>query len=75
MCESVTRNIEVSVSEGLMCDIYMGMHFRPIVFVRIIAMAVFWESNTKATTLQYSVGVTKLSVERGFLVLRVYIWE
>ena len=55
--------------------LYMGMHFRPIVFARIIAMAVFWESNTKATTLQYSVGVTKLSVERGFLILRVYSRE
>ena len=44
-------------------------------FVRIIVMAVFGESNTMATTLQYSVGVTELSVERGFLVLRVYIWE
>ena len=72
---SVTQNIEVSVSEGQMCDTYLDMHFRPIVFARIIAMAVFWESNTKATTLQYSVGVTKLSVERGSLVLRVYNWE
>ena len=25
-------------------------------------------------TLQYSVGVAQLSVERGFLVLRVYNW-
>ena len=41
-------------------------------FVRIIAMAVCRESGMK---LQYSVGVAKLSVERGFLVLRVYNWE
>ena len=41
----------------------------PFVFVRIIAMAIFRESSTKASTLQYSVGVVKLSVEQGFLVL------
>ena len=64
---SVTQNI---VSEGLMCDIYMGMHFRPIVFARIIAIAVFG-SPTQRLRLnsQYSVGVTKLSAERGFLIL------
>ena len=28
----------------------------------------------KGLTLQYSVGVAKLSVKRGFLVLRVYNW-
>ena len=73
---SVTQNIEVSVSEGLMCDtLYGHTFFRPIVVAQIIAMAVFWESNTEATTLRYSVGVTKLSVERGFLILRVYSRE
>ena len=41
---------------------------------RIIAMAVFRESSIKGLTLQYSVGVAKLSVERRFLVLRVYNW-
>ena len=41
-------------------------------FFRIIAMAVFWESSTKTSTLQYSVGVSKLSIERGFL---VYNWD
>ena len=34
--------------------------------LRIIAMAVFRESSIKGSTLQYSVGVAKLSVERGF---------
>ena len=41
----------------------------PFVFVWIIAMAIFRESSKKASTLQYSVGVAKLSVEQGFLVL------
>ena len=41
----------------------------PFVFVWIIAMAISWESSTKALTLQYSVGVAKLSIEQGFLVL------
>ena len=38
------------------------------------AMAAFWESSINGLTLQCSVGVAKLSVERGFLVLRVYNW-
>ena len=50
------------------------MRLRPLMCLRIIAMAVFRESSIKGLTLQYSVGVAKLSVERGFLVLRVYNW-
>ena len=42
--------------------------------LRIITMVVFWESSIKGLTLQYSVGVAELSVERDFLVLRVYDW-
>ena len=34
--------------------------------LRIIPMAAFRESSIKGLTLQYSVGVAKLSVERGF---------
>ena len=50
--------------------LYMGMRLRPcFVFVQIIMMAIFQESNIKRSTLQYSVSVAKLSVERGFLVL------
>ena len=64
---SVTQNIEVSVSEGLICE--MRMRLRPFVFVRIITMAAFRKSSIKGLTLQYSVGVAKPSVERGFLVL------
>ena len=56
---SVIQNIEVSVSE-----FFMGMRLRPLTLVQIIVMAIFWESNMK----EYSVGVAKLSVERGFLV-------
>ena len=41
----------------------------PFVFVRIITMAILRESSTKASTLQYSVGVVKPSIEQGFLVL------
>ena len=41
-------------------------------FVQIFMMAVFRESNIKGLTLQYSVGVAKLSVEQGFLLLQVY---
>ena len=62
---SVIQNIEVSVSE-----FFMGMRLQPLTLVRIIVMAIFWESNMK----EYSVGVAKLSVERGFLVLEVYNW-
>ena len=47
---------------------YMGMRLRPFMFL------VFRESSVKGFTLQYSAGVAKLSVERGFLVLRVYNW-
>ena len=62
---SVIQNIEVSVSE-----FFMGMRLRPLTLVRIIVMAIFWESNMK----EYSVGVAKLSVERGFLVFQVDNW-
>ena len=34
----------------------------------------FWESSIKGLTLQYSLGMAKLFVEQGFLVLRVYNW-
>ena len=37
-------------------------------------MAVFRESGVKGLTLQYFVGVAKLSVEGGFLLLRAYNW-
>ena len=67
---SVIKNIEVSVSEGLICEPFMGMPLRPLMLVQIIAMAIFRESNMK----EYSVGVAKLSIERGFLVLRVDNW-
>ena len=40
--------------------LYMGMRLRPLMFVRIIAMAFFGESSIKGLTLQYSVGVAKL---------------
>ena len=53
---SVIQNIEVSVSEGQICET-----------LRIMFL-VFGESSIKGFTLQYSVGVAKLSVERGFLV-------
>ena len=59
----------MSVSEGLMCNTLYGHAFQTY---HVRPMAVFGESNTKATTLQYPVGVTKLPVERDFLVLRVY---
>ena len=55
--------------------LYMNMHLRRcFVFVQIIMMAIFRESSIKRLTLQYSVSVAKLSVEHGFLVLRVYNW-
>ena len=50
------------------------MRLRPLICLRIIATAVFREASIKGLTLQYSVGVAKLSVERDFLVLRVYDW-
>ena len=62
---SVIQNIEVSVSE-----FFMGMRLRPLTLVQIIVMAIFWESNMK----EYSVGMAKLSVERGFLVFQVDNW-
>jgi len=46
--------------------LYIGMRLRPMMLL------VFRESSRKGFTLQYSVGVAKLSVEQGFLVLRVY---
>ena len=54
--------------------LYMGMPLTFSAFVQIFAMAVFQESCIKGSTLQYSVGVAKLSVEQGFLVLRPYNW-
>ena len=54
--------------------LYMGMRLRPLMLIRIIMMAFFQESSIKGLTLQYSVGVAKLSVEQGFLVLLVYNW-
>ena len=50
----------------------MGIRLRPLMFVRIIVMAIFWESSIEGLTLQYSVDVAKLSIERSFLVLEVY---
>ena len=48
--------------------LYIGKRLRALMFL------VFRESSIKGFTLQYSVGVAKLSFERGFLVLRVYNW-
>ena len=48
--------------------LYIGKRLRSLMFL------VFRKSSIKGFTLQYSVGVAKLSVERGFLVLRVYNW-
>ena len=42
-------------------------------FIQMIAIAVIWESSIKGAALQYFVDVAKLSIERGFLVLRMYI--
>ena len=64
---SVIQNIDVSMSEGLIVKLYMGM--RLFVFVQKIVMAVFRESSIEGSTLHYSVGVFKLSVERDFLQL------
>ncbi len=46
---SVIQNIEVSVSEGLICELelYIGMRLRPLMFL------VFRESSIKGFTLQY----------------------
>ena len=55
---SVVRNIEVSVSEELICETLYRQAFEIFDVPR----------------LQYSVGVAKLFVERGSLVLRVYNW-
>jgi len=65
---SVIQSIEVSVSEGLISETYISMRLRLLMFVRMIAMAVFGRG---LVGLQLSMGVAKLSVERGFLVLRV----
>ena len=46
---------------------YIGTRLRPMLLV-------FPESSIKGFTLQYSVGVVKLSIERGFLVLRMNNW-
>ena len=42
--------------------------------VQIIAMSLFRESSIRARLYNYWVGVAKLSVEQGFLVLRLYNW-
>ena len=60
---SVIQNIEVSVSEGLICEI--GIRLRPLMCLRIINDGCF--SGVQQEGLQYSVGMAKLSVERGFL--------
>ena len=41
--------------------LYMGMRLRPLMFVGIIAMALFRESSIKGLTLLFSVGVVNLS--------------
>ena len=48
--------------------LYVGMCLKSLMFLA------FWESSIKGFTLQYSMGVAKRSIERGFLVLRVYNW-
>ena len=47
--------------------LYIGTRLRPMFLI-------FPESSIKGFTLQYSVGVVKLSIERGFLVLRMDNW-
>ena len=60
---SVIQNIEVSVSEVLICELelYIGMRLRPLMLLVFLGV-----QHTGIFTLQYSVGVAKLSVERGF---------
>ena len=71
---SVTQNIEVSVSEGLMCDTLYGHAFQTHRVRPNNRHGRFSGVQHKGYDLQCSVGVAKLSVERGFLVLRVYNW-
>ena len=52
----------------------MVMRLRLYVFGRMIVMSVFRESNKKGSTLQYSVGVTKLSIE-NIQGMKVYILQ
>ena len=67
--------LEVSVSEGLMCDTLYGHAFQTYRVRSNNRDGRFSGVQHKGYDLQYSVGVTKVSVERGFLVLRVYNWE
>ena len=62
---SVIQNIEVSVSEGLICETLYGHACETFDIRPNIRYAVFRESSIESLTLQYSVGVAKLSVE-GF---------
>ena len=48
--------------------LFIGTRLKPLMLL------IFRECSIKGYTLQYSVGVAKLSVEWGFLVLRVYNW-
>ena len=62
---SVIQNVEVSVSEVLICETLYGHAFETFDVRPNNRYGCF-------SSLQYSVGVAKLSVERFFLVLRVY---
>ena len=53
----------------------MAMCLRPCTFVWIIAMFMFWESRIRGLTVQLWVGVAKVSVEQGVLVLQYTIGD
>ena len=65
----VVKNIEVSVSEELICETLYRQAFEIFDVPRFSGV-----QHKGFYRLQYSVGVAKLSVEEGFLVLRVYNW-
>ena len=66
--------LEVSVSEELMCDTLYGHAFQTYRVRQNNRDGRFSGVQHKGYNLKCSVGVTKLSVERDFLVLRVYNW-
>ena len=64
---AVIQNNEVSVSEGLTLYGHAFETFRVCLNNRVLR-----EASIKGLALQQFVLVAKLSIERGFLVLRVY---
>ena len=63
---SIIQNIKMSVSEGLICETLYGHTFD----IRLNNRhGCFLGVQLKGFELQHSVDVTKLFVERGFLVL------